>query len=305
MSRAQSLPRLSAGACSVLAREHGDALAGTAMVVRRLLLVEQPGPWGWDPVVESRLDPTHGLALARRCRDAGVRLLLLRRPGRHASAPPGVGQERAWFAVDTRPGRTSVRSGRFRRDEELLALPLDGRTGDPHDRSLVLVCTNGRHDTCCATRGRPVVAALAALHPGEVWECSHVGGDRFAANVVVLPEGLYYGGLDPASAVDVLAAHERGLASPRWLRGRCSLPPAAQAAQVHAMRALDRVRLDDLPVLEVTSSRDGGWRVLLGGEQPVVVLVRPSTTAPRRLTCRATTDVAPGSFALVGIETVA
>ena len=65
----------------------------------------------------------------------------------------------------------------------------------------MLVCTHGVHDTCCAIRGRPVAAALAAEWPGQVWECSHVGGDRFAPNVVVLPDGFYYGNLDPESAV--------------------------------------------------------------------------------------------------------
>ena len=66
---------------------------------------------------------------------------------------------------------------------------------------ILLVCTHGVHDTCCALRGRPVAAALAARWPGQVWECSHVGGDRFAPNVVVLPDGFYYGNLDPETAV--------------------------------------------------------------------------------------------------------
>ena len=46
---------------------------------------------------------------------------------------------------------------------------------------MLLVCTHGVHDTCCAVRGRPVAAALARRWPEATWECSHVGGDRFAA----------------------------------------------------------------------------------------------------------------------------
>ena len=41
-------------------------------------------------------------------------------------------------------------------------LPLDG-DGDawkPHPDPLVLVCTNGRHDACCATFGRPLARDL-------------------------------------------------------------------------------------------------------------------------------------------------
>ena len=61
------------------------------------------------------------------------------------------------------------------------------------------VCTHGRHDACCAERGRPVCAALSELRPEQTWEVSHIGGDRFAANLVVLPEGLYYGHVEPES----------------------------------------------------------------------------------------------------------
>ncbi len=67
---------------------------------------------------------------------------------------------------------------------------------------MALVCTHGRHDVCCAVRGRPVAAALAAAATGwDVWECSHVGGDRFAANVLLVPSGELFGSLDEATAV--------------------------------------------------------------------------------------------------------
>ncbi|WP_218926810.1 sucrase ferredoxin, partial [Priestia megaterium] len=66
---------------------------------------------------------------------------------------------------------------------------------------VILVCAHGRHDPCCAVRGLPVGRALGERWPEQVWECSHIGGDRFAANVVVAPDGVYYGGLDAKSAV--------------------------------------------------------------------------------------------------------
>jgi hypothetical protein len=46
---------------------------------------------------------------------------------------------------------------------------------------------------CCARLGVPLAQALAARHPGPVWETTPVGGHRFAANLVLLPHGLYYG----------------------------------------------------------------------------------------------------------------
>jgi hypothetical protein len=33
----------------------------------------------------------------------------------------------------------------------------------------------------------PLAQSLAAQHPGRVWENTHVGGHRYAANLVLLP----------------------------------------------------------------------------------------------------------------------
>ena len=99
---------------------------------------------------------------------------------------------------------------------------------------IMLVCTHGVHDTCCAFRGRPVAAALAAQWPDQVWECSHVGGDRFAPNVLVLPDGFYYGNLTPDEAVVTVQHHLTGTVAYEYLRGVVRYPPPVQAAVVAA-----------------------------------------------------------------------
>ncbi|MDP9392751.1 MAG: hypothetical protein M3Q27_00150 [Actinomycetota bacterium] len=53
---------------------------------------------------------------------------------------------------------------------------------------------------CCAVSGRPLAAALTAAYGDRVWECTHLGGDRFAGNVAVLPHGYLYGRVSPAAA---------------------------------------------------------------------------------------------------------
>lgn len=57
-----------------------------------------------------------------------------------------------------------------------------------------LVCTNGKKDKCCSKFGLPVYKFFESFNTDvPVWESSHVGGDRFAANVVAMPYGIYYG----------------------------------------------------------------------------------------------------------------
>jgi hypothetical protein len=99
---------------------------------------------------------------------------------------------------------------------------------------LILVCTHGVHDVCCALRGRPVALELASRWPDLVWECSHIGGDRFAPNVVLLPDGFYYGNLDPASAIDTVEAHLAGTVLTDRLRGMVRYLPPVQAAAIAA-----------------------------------------------------------------------
>src|SRR5208282_278800 len=103
--------------------------------------------------------------------------------------------------------------------------------GAPTGEPVFLVCTHGRRSTCCGRFGVPLAQALAARHPGQIWETTHVGGHRFAANLVILPHGLYYGpvGLDAASAA--IAAYQRGAVVPGRYRGRAGQPKPTQETE--------------------------------------------------------------------------
>jgi hypothetical protein len=272
----------------VQALARGDSLVATASTAARWLLIEQPGPWGRDALGQSRFDARVAPQLARRSRAEGVRLLLIRRPGDRL-ADSG----RRWAYADGRPGREglwwSVRSA----DADVLEAPWDGSVGEPATGPVYLVCTHGGHDACCALRGRPLARAMPAAGPASVWECSHLGGDRFAANVVVLPHGFCYGQV-PGDGAELVDAHTRGRVALPWLRGRAGLPMAAQAAQHAARSAFGLLGVGDLPVREVralTTFGDGieRWEVALGGPDGdvVVTLVSRPSDAAAHLTCRA------------------
>ncbi|WP_116452763.1 sucrase ferredoxin [Blastococcus litoris] len=286
---ARPIGRLDDTRCSVQALARGDSPVATASPAQRWLLIEQPGPWGRDALTESRFDPEVAPLLARRSRAEGVRLLLVRRPGDRL-ADSG----RRWAYVDGRPGSEglwwSVRST----DADLLTAPWDGSVGEAAPGPVYLVCTHGGHDACCALRGRPLARALPAPGPTDVWECSHLGGDRFAANVLVLPHGFYYGQV-PGDGAEIVAAHTGGRVALPWLRGRAGVPIPGQAAQHVAREELGLLDVDALPVVGVVQETAAGaeverWTVTLAGPDGDVVTrveSRPSAVAAR-LTCRAT-----------------
>jgi hypothetical protein len=274
--------------CSAQALLRGDSPIATAAPATRWLLIEQPGPWGRDALAESRFDAAVAPALARRSRAENVRLLLIRRPGDRL-ADSG----RRWAYADARPGREGLWWSVRATDGDLLAAPWDGSVGEPARAATYLVCTHGAHDACCALRGRPLARSLPAPGPADVWECSHLGGDRFAANLLVLPHGFYYGQV-PGDGAEIVAAHEHGRVALPWLRGRAGLSPAAQAAQHRARQELGLLGIDDLPVRAVAQLTAAGaeverWEVTLDGpEGPVVAAVESRPTAEAALlTCRA------------------
>ena len=274
-------PRESAWRCALRAQLRGDAMLGTAFAASRVLLVEQPGPWGRSGLTQSRFDGAVAATLVARAQAAGMRVQAIRRPGRTAGDAV-----RRWMIADCRDEREQLRVGTFDSDAELLELPLDGSAGEVDAQPLFLVCAHSRHDACCALRGRAVAAALEQVQPGRVFECSHLGGDRFAANVLVLPAGLLYGRVLPFAAPEFVAAAQAGEVVGALLRGRIGLAPAAQAALAFGYEHLALRRRSDLRVLGTGETVDNRVDVHLAGPHgEVVVTVSVEPTAADGLTC--------------------
>jgi Sucrase/ferredoxin-like len=287
------------GRCAPSAERRRDMRFGTASPTPRWLLVEQPGGWGPEALLDSTLDPAVGAELVRRWEHrAGIRVVLIRRPGRRS-----VPARKAWAVVDSRAGRERVGWGSWTDPAELLDLPVGAEAGERGGGPLYLVCAHGRHDPCCAIRGRPVAEALAAARPGAVWECSHVGGDRFAANVVALPHGLFYAHVTTGTAAEIAAAYERGQVRPDLLRGRSAFAPPAQAAQHYARLELGETAVDALRPLGLARLAERSWRVRLAKPPgTLLVTVRAAQAPPARLTCGSARAERPRAWELVGIE---
>jgi hypothetical protein len=299
--------------CATLSRALTEPLYGTASVVRGWVLLEQPGPWGREAVTESRLEPALAAQLERAADAAHLRLLLIRRPGR--GVDQGVSKPRACFVAHTsRAGRWLERR-RLDDPAELLELDMAAVVagerpgfGEAVAEPVYLVCTNGRHDRCCATYGRPAALALADSHGELVWESSHIGGDRFAGNLVCLPGGHYFGRVGPAEAPRVVDRHLAGTIDLDHYRGCCVDPPVVQAAEWFARTATGLAGTDD-PAPAGRDRLGGGVqavRFARPGGGAVRVLLRASRdTEPRPLTDHSARPESPLAFDLLEVAPVA
>jgi hypothetical protein len=226
--------------------EHGAAshdgtessAASAPEASRAWLLIEHPGPWPHE-AAESVLPPP--LASVVGAADAlGVRVQMIRRPGRGR-----LGAIRSIYAGWTEGPEPWLRHAEWSQgrpdpvaalDLEKLAAGSAPEFGAVVSEPVFLVCTHAQRSACCARWGGPLAQALAARYPGQVFQTTHVGGHRFAANLVIMPHGLYYGPVGLDGAVAAIGAYQRGTVSPVRYRGRAGQPKAVQEAE-HARLA--------------------------------------------------------------------
>jgi hypothetical protein len=213
--------------CSAVARALSEPLAGSAPTTSVWLALEQPGAWGPRAPGDSSLAADVAAALTARTAGLPIRVVLIRRPGRH----PDVGAAGPRTVLVARPGRRpEVHRLTLPHPRAVLDLDLENLAapgplpGRPDQSPVVLVCTNGRRDLCCARNGRVAADHLHRDGRFEVWESTHLGGHRFSPTVLLLPEGWLFGGPEAVSM------------STSSCRGRTDLTSQAQAAELAVLR---------------------------------------------------------------------
>jgi len=240
--------------CADLSRENDEPLAGTASRIDHWFLIEYRGLWTRDALPGSGLSDQVKEHLRNQVDSVRHgRLLFVRRPDRRRQPELMV------FAATSRPGEESLTRLGFESYEDLRGIDL--RSGAPAGHPLFLVCTHGKHDPCCARYGRPLYEALRdELDPDWVWQSSHIGGDRFAGNLVCLPEGLYYGRVGREAAGTVLDEQLAGRIELEHYRGRSAYSFPVQAAERHIRETAGLHGIGDL-ALESVSRLGDAWDV--------------------------------------------
>ena len=275
---------------------------GTASTVRNWLLIEHDGPWGERPILDTRLPRGLVQELVRIDHTPGVRVLLTRK---HRGSG---GTRTRCFAIRSGPGECWIQRAELDHVGDVLDLDLvaqsQGRDPglEPVPGPLFLVCTHGRRDPCCAERGRPLARALAEAEPEATWESTHVGGDRFAGNVVAFPHGLYFGRVTPAEAAEVANAYRRGEIALAHYRGRSCDPMIVQAAEHFVRKELKFMGVDGVRPVRVRREGEQATVTFETSSGSVDVTLERLWTEPRQLTCHAAEPLPVPEYRLVAVE---
>ncbi|MFI9599275.1 sucrase ferredoxin [Streptomyces sp. NPDC052043] len=309
--------------CSTSSRQLDEPVAATAATATTWLLLEQPGPWGAKALTSSHLDPALGRALERAVQGTGVRVALIRRPGRHADRRTRpVRSVRQVYAAHTVPGNVSLHSATTTDPDDLLALDFaalgkgDHHTfdaalrGGPHTGDpLALVCTNGKRDQCCALLGRPLAAELASSGVQDVWEVTHLGGHRFSPTLLVLPFGYAYGRAEAHAVKEVLHGVSEGRVVLEGCRGRTAWERPGQAAELAVREAAGEFRADALSVVRTEDLLTAGsapcWEVTVAhadGRRWRVTVVQRAALPPHPESCGASPLGGPTRMEVVAVR---
>ncbi len=126
---------------------------------------------------------------------------------------------------------------------------------------LFVTCTHGRHDKCCAKFGRPVASKLGEHVGLKAWQASHLGGDRFAANMVCFPHGIYYGRVQPEEVETIVNNYRHEKLYLEKLRGRSCYNFITQVGEYYLRRETGILDLPGFHSLGNKKLSDEQWAI--------------------------------------------
>jgi hypothetical protein len=253
--------------CSELSRHAAEKSYGTASIGAVWLLIEYPHAWGPHALRDSALSPAVKGHLNRLLKTIPrSRLLFIKQE-------PGRKERLAFFVVRSRESDPFIVKFELDQHERLLEIDVASAAAGnasagglvTRDESLFLVCTHGKRDKCCAKFGYAVYKAArdsVRVDAGaDVWQSSHVGGDRFAANLICFPHGLFYAHVTEEGVRAIMDEYRQRRLVLFEYRGRACYSFPVQAAEFFVRRETGLLGLDELRYLNQERLGETLWCV--------------------------------------------
>jgi hypothetical protein len=278
--------------CSALSREVSEQPFGTASTADAWLLLEYSSAWGARAFQESQLTRAVKAHLKKALQAVPRSRLLFIKQERE------TGKLLSLFTVRSTETDASIYRVKLTGYEQLLNVNLAGLLagekaagGELWERPLFLVCTHGRRDKCCAKFGYALYKSLRVDAGDDVWQSSHVGGDRFAANLICFPHGFFYAHVTPDDGRRIINGYNQQTVSLNNYRGRCCYPAPIQAAEFFLRSESGLGGIDDVQFLNYVPLTGNHWLVRFlsrqGGQTYEVYLKSQLSEFQNPLTCQA------------------
>lgn len=222
--------------CCETALKDEASLAGTAVHVDVWILLEYAYAWKDKALEDNLLPPAVNESLNRLTGEFAalglkLRVQLIKQASSELQSPK-------LFFADGRDNKVRLMMSQLNGYDtfphlsaaQLLEKSMQGF--EPYNEEIYLICTNGQRDVCCSRFGRPLYRKLHEHYGDRIWQTTHLGGHRYAPNLLCLPTGYVYGFVDPAISEALVADHDNKILDINRLRGRSHYTPDAQAAEI-------------------------------------------------------------------------
>jgi hypothetical protein len=278
--------------CSALSREVREQPFGTASTADAWLLLEYSSAWGARAFQESQLTRAVKAHLKKALQAVPrSRLLFIKRERETRS-------HLTLFTVRSTENDASIARVKLTNYEQLLSVNLAGILAGEEaagvefwERPLFLVCTHGKRDKCCAKFGYALYKSLRVDAGDDVWQSSHVGGDRFAANLICFPHGFFYAHVTADAGRQIISQYSQQIVSLNNYRGRCCYPSPIQAAEFFLRSESGLSGINDVRFLDYVPITGNHWLIRFlspqNGQTHEVYLKSRLSEFQNPLTCQA------------------
>jgi len=232
--------------CSQMSSLSGEHLYGTATQVKNWFLLEYSGMWKKEAFAQSKLPQAvkgHLEKFLLSFEESRIQLI--------GGSGPRQGSL-VFYYVSVSEFFPKLYKFEMETYEDLLSIDIVElvHRGEIEkfscEEKLVLVCTHGARDNCCAAAGSMVYKELIQKEGIYPWRTTHVGAHRFAANLVMLPEGIYYGRVTTENFNDIVSSHLRGEIFLDCYRGRSCFSQTSQVSDYFLRKEIQKLGIYDI-----------------------------------------------------------